>query len=241
MGKNLNEINPELKPGDRIIVIYMQGESYDSTGGIEFGATRGKVIKKINQPKFKPSDPGYGYYVEWFNDEGEIISKLPLFPESDGWMFDREYYESNPESVNENMFKSLDDLIRWGDFFAVFSKGELEKVCEMFELERRSGFSNMYTEGGRFLMTGPNYIKDFIKLKSYEKEFDERDEEIHDAIISRSQEVRDIFIRNAMKYLENKDKELETKQIQSTMQRLARNAKEYWMKNADKFLNKEII
>jgi hypothetical protein len=44
-----------------------------------------------------------------------------------------------------------------------------------------------------------------------------------------------------MKYLEKKDKEMETKQIQSMMLKLARNAKEYWMKNANKFLNKEIL
>lgn len=235
---NLNQINPEVEPGDHVILIYMQGE--ESRDDLEPGSTKGKVIKIVNQPKFRPSDPGYGYHVEWYNKDGEVVTKLPLFPESDGWLYDREYYESKPEKLNENMFKNMDDLIRWGDFFAVFSKSELEKVCEMFELERRSGFSNMYSEGGRFLMTGPNYIKDFIKVKSYEREFDERDEEIHDAIISRSQEVRDIFIRNAMKYLENKGKEPETKQIQSTMQKLARNAKEYWMKNADKFLNNEI-
>ena len=99
----------------------------------------------------------------------------------------------------------------------------------------------MYQEGGRFLLTGPKYITDFINLKSYEREFDEEDEELHKTFISRAQEVRDIFIRNAMKYLEKKDKELETKQIQSMMLKLARNAKEYWMKNANKFLNKEIL
>ena len=49
MGKNLNEINPELKPGDRIIIIYMDGESSET--GLEFGSTKGKVIEKINQPK----------------------------------------------------------------------------------------------------------------------------------------------------------------------------------------------
>ena len=238
---NFNQVNPEVEPGDRVLIIYMQGESFDSTGGIEFGTTKGKVIKKIDQPKFSPTDPGYGYYVEWYNDEGKIISKLPLFPESDGWMYDRDYYESNPENVNESMFNSLDDLIRWGEFFELFSKGELEKVCEFLELERRTGFSNMYQEGGRFLLTGPKYITDFINLKSYEREFDEEDEELHKTFISRAQEVRDIFIRNAMKYLEKKDKELETKQIQSMMLKLARNAKEYWMKNANKFLNKEIL
>lgn len=239
MGKNLNEVNPKLLPGDRVILIYMQGE--EARDDLEPGSTKGKVIKLVNQPKFRPTDPGYGYYVEWYDDEGKVVSKLPLFPESDGWIYDREYYESNPENVNEGMFENMDDLIEWGKFLQLFNKKELDRVCEMFELERRSGFFNMAMEGGRFLITGPSYIKDYIKIKSYEREFDEMDEEIHEAIISRSQEVRDIFIRNAMKYLENNNRDLETNQIQRTMLRLANTAKKYWMKNADKYINNEIL
>ena len=237
---NLNDINPEVEPGDRVRVIYMQGESYETTGGIEFGETKGKVIKKVNQPKFKPSDPGFGYYVKWFNDEGKTISKLPLFPESDGWLYDVDFYQSSPESLNENMFRNIDDLVSWGDFFAVFTKGELEKVCEFLELERRSGFSNMYTEGGRFLLTGPDYIKAFLNLRSFERTFEDEDKILHKIILSRADEVRDIFIRNAMKYLENKDEDLETSQIQRAMARLAQTSKKYWMQNADKYINKEI-
>lgn len=237
---NLNDINPEVEPGDRVRVIYMQGESYETTGGIEFGETKGKVIKKVNQPKFKPSDPGFGYYVKWFNDEGETISKLPLFPESDGWLYDIDFYQSSPESLNENMFRNIDDLVSWGDFFAVFTKGELEKVCEFLELERRSGFSNMYTEGGRFLLTGPDYIKAFLNLRSFERTFEDEDKILHKIILSRADEVRNIFIRNAMKYLENKDEDLETSQIQRAMARLAQTSKKYWMQNADKYINKEI-
>jgi hypothetical protein len=44
-----------------------------------------------------------------------------------------------------------------------------------------------------------------------------------------------------MKYFEKKDKELETNQIQIMMLKLARNAKEYWMKNTNKYINKEIL
>lgn len=240
MEKNLDEINPPLVKNDRIVIIYMHGEDSVSTGGIMFGETKGKVIDKINQPKFKPDDPGYGYKVEFYDDEGKFISKLPIFPESDAWVYDREYYESNPEKLNENMFKNIDDLIEWGEFFQVFTKGELDKICEFLELERRTGFSNMYMEGGRFLLTGPDYIKDFIKLQSYQKQFDEEDEMVNNLLVSRSQEVRDIFIRNAMKYLENKGIDPEIPQVQKMMRRLAQNAKGYWMRNADKYIHKEI-
>ena len=49
-----------------------------------------------------------------------------------------------------------------------------------------------------------------------------------------------MFIRNAMKYLENQNRELTIENIQRTMIRLAQTAKEFWMNNADKFLNSEI-
>jgi hypothetical protein len=95
-GKNLNEINPELKEHDRIILLHMDGED------VPVGS-KGKVIGIINQPKFKSSDPGYGYSVEWTDSEtGNFISKLPILPEVDGWMFDKDYYEN--ETLKENLF-----------------------------------------------------------------------------------------------------------------------------------------
>ena len=59
-------------------------------------------------------------------------------------------------------------------------------------------------------------------------------------MLSRAQRVRDIFIRGAMKYLDDKGQETEIPKIQNTMPRLATTAKEYWMKNADKYTTKEI-
>ena len=101
----------------------------------------------------------------------------------------------------------------------------------------------MAMEGGRFLLTGPDYIKAFFNLKSFERPLKDKDKLLHKTILSRSQEVRDIFIRNAMKYLENKDKDkvFENDQIQKTMVRLANTAKKYWMMNSDKYINNEIL
>ena len=233
MKKNFNEINPELKKGDVVMLLHMEGES------VPVGS-RGFVVEKIVQPKFKPKDSGYGYKVEWHDKKGNIISTYPLFPEDDGWVFDKKYYESNPENLQEDMFKNVDDLVAWGDFLNTFGKDDLNSICEFFELERRCGFFNMVTEGGRFLLSGRDYIKSFIKLKSFEINFDEKDKNTHKLLLSRSQEVIDIFIRGAMKYLEEKDQELEIPNIQKTMRRLAITSKQLWMRNADKYLNKEI-
>jgi hypothetical protein len=89
-------------------------------------------------------------------------------------------------------------------------------------------------------LVGPSYIKDFFKLQRYNRDYDEDKEILIEKLISRSQNMRDMFIRNAMKYLENQDKELSINNVQRTMIRLAQTAKEFWMNNADKFLNNEI-
>ena len=236
MKKNFKEINPELKEGDVVFLLHMEGESM-SIG------SRGIVKGKIDQPKFISTDPGYGYAVEWYDrDTNKFLLKLPLFPESDGWVFDKEYYESK-DNINESafdMFSNIDSLVEWGEFFQLINKTELNIICELLELERRSGFFNMITDGGSFLLSGPEYIKDFIRLQSYRKEFDEEEEEVHELILSRAQKVRDIFIRKSMKYLEDKGQEVEIPKIQRMMVRLAQTAKKYWINNADKYLNKEI-
>ena len=235
MKKNFKEINPELKEGDVVFLLHMDGES------VPIGS-RGVVKDKIPQPKQRSTDSGYGYKVFWYDKEGNIISKYPLFPEDDGWIFDKEYYESN-DNINESafdMFSNIDSLVEWGEFFQLISKTELNTICELLELERRSGFFNMITDGGSFLLSGPEYIKDFIRLQSYRKEFDEEEEEVHELILSRAQKVRDIFIRKSMKYLEDKGQEVEIPKIQRMMVRLAQTAKKHWVNNADKYLNKEI-
>ena len=227
----MSKLNPKLKKDDRIVLVHMDGESIGA--GI-----KGKVLGVTNTPNMSSKDLGYQYDVQWFDDEGNPLSKLSLIPEVDAWIFDKDNYES--KSLNEIQFKNLDDLISLGDFLKIFGNKDLNRISEFFELERRSGFFNMATDGGKFLLSGPDYIESFIKLKSFENNFNEEDENIHKLLLSRSQEVRDIFIRGAMKYLEEKDQELEIPNIQKTMQRLAITSKQLWMRNADKYLNKEI-
>lgn len=227
----MSKLNPKLKKDDRIVLVHMDGESIGA--GI-----KGKVLGVTNTPNMSSKDLGYQYDVQWFDDEGNPLSKLSLIPEVDAWIFDKDNYES--KSLNEIQFKNLEDLISWGDFLKIFGNKDLNRISEFFELERRSGFFNMATDGGKFLLSGPDYIESFIKLKSFENDFNEEDKNIHKLLLSRAQEVRDIFIRGAMKYLEEKDQELEIPNIQKTMKRLAITSKQLWMRNADKYLNKEI-
>ena len=225
-----NKLNPELKKDDRIVLVHMDGESLGA--GI-----KGKVIGIENVPKFTSRDIGVQYRVEWYDENNNIFSRLSLIPEEDAWIIDTDY---DVESLQEIKIKDVDDLVAWGDFLNTFGKDDLNSICEFFELERRCGFFNMVTEGGRFLLSGRDYIKSFIKLKSFEINFDEKDKNTHKLLLSRAQEVRDIFIRGAMKYLEEKDQEPDIPNIQKTMQKLARTSKEWWKNNANKYVNKKI-
>ena len=93
MKKNLKQINPELEPGDRIILVYMD----DYTSSVPIGS-KGIVHEdpksyKVHVPKFSPKDSGYGYYVSWYDEDGKFISKLTLLPGDDSWIYDKDYYK----------------------------------------------------------------------------------------------------------------------------------------------------
>jgi hypothetical protein len=78
-------------------------------------------------------------------------------------------------------------------------------------------------------LTGPSYIEDYFKLQRYHTDYSENKEILIKELISRSQYMRDLFIRNAMEYLENQERELSIDNIQRTMIRLAQTSKEFWM------------
>ena len=220
-------LNPKLDVGDRIILVHMDGEDVGP-------GTKGEVIKIEKIPSFG-SSIDYQYRVNWFDNEGKVISTLSLLPDVDGWLLDEE-----KEDIQEINFKSLDDLISKGDFLACFSKRDLDEVYKFLELERRIGSHNMAMEGGKFLLMGPDYIRDFFKLQSYHRTPDEEKEILIDKLIGRAQDMYDLFVRASIKYLENKDSEITIPAVQRTMGRLATTAKQFWMFGGDKFLNKEI-
>jgi len=182
------------------------------------------------------SDVGIQYRVEWYDENNNIFSRLSLIPEEDAWIIDTDY---DVESLQEIKIKDVDDLVKIGEFLSLFDKGEINKIYEFLELERRLGTHNMYVEGGKFILAGPDYIEDYVKLKSYDTEFNEDDEVIIDKLIERSLQMRDIFIRASIKLLENENKETSVSNIQNSMQRLSNTAKKFWMQEAHKTINKE--
>lgn len=70
--------NPKLSVGDRILLVHMEGETlYD---------LEGKVIGVETVPKFDNNSSGIQYKVEWYDEDGNIVSNLSLIPETDSWL-----------------------------------------------------------------------------------------------------------------------------------------------------------
>jgi hypothetical protein len=205
-------INPELKKNDRIILIHMNGETMGS--GI-----KGKVLKKVSLPY--NSDM---YDVEWYEDdyESKVISNLSLIVGVDSWIFDMDQ-----KQIQERNFKDLDEIISFSTFLKLMSKSDRNKIIELFNLERDLSTHNMFTEGGKFLACGPEYIKDYIKLISYDNDFTEDRNDIIDEIISKSQETKDILIRSAIKSLEDNKEEITISKVQTRILNIIRVFKSY--------------
>ena len=186
-------MEPTLKTGDRIFLIEMYGEN--------LALLKGKVLGIENMPKETPEDPGFRYKMEWYDDDGKVISTLPMMPDLDTWIMDDELNQQNLEEIN---FRNIDELVSKGDFFAAFTKGELEDVFKFLELERRIGSHNMAMEGGKFLLMGPDYIRDFFKLQSYHNKPSEKKQILINKLIDKSSQIYNLFLRASMKYFENK-------------------------------------
>jgi hypothetical protein len=219
MGKNLKKINPELESGDRIILLYMEDESI----GV---GTKGKVLGKENVPKFSKNDLGYQYRMEWYDEDGKVISRLSLIPEVDGWIYDKEFYLNGPEQISEIDFSNTDEVMKYAELVRVLPKSKMKKVMEYLELIRQLGIVNMF-QAGSFIGVSSEYFKDYMKLKSYEHEYDE---DLVDKIIEMSDEVRDILISTSIEYLEKNNKEVTVSNVQKRMKVIANSCLKVFIK-----------
>jgi hypothetical protein len=205
----MSKKNPQLQEGDRIVLIYMPGESLDT-------GTKGKVIKIEKAPSFGDKD-GIQYRVEWYNDDENVISTLSLLPESDTWILDPEFKQKN---LQERRFDDLEPLIRHHEWAKLFKKSDLKYVMEFLELIRQLGVVNMF-QSGQFLGQTKDYITKYFDLYRMQRELDENDEELIEQIIERAEMVRNIMISAAIKDLERKNTEITGRSATNRVNRLA--------------------
>ena len=214
MNKNQN---PKLKKGDRVILVNMPGEKLDT-------GDKGKVIKIGDQPS---NELGFDYLykMEWYDDDGKIISDLSLLPQSDTWMLDREYDQNN---LNEARIIDLDDLIKRHEWSRLFKKSDLKYVMEYLDIIRRLGVVNMF-ESGQFLNQTKEYLTKYFDLYRMQQDLDDKNKEMIEKILEMSENVRNIMISAAINDLEQKNKEITGSSATYRVNKLATEVVKYFM------------
>lgn len=128
--------------------------------------------------------------------------------------------------LREMKFDSLDDLETFGEYAKIFSKSDMKMLNKYLHLIRDLGVVNMF-QAGDFLLMSPEYFKDFMKLKSYERDFDEN---ILEEIKAMMPTIINIMISASIKIVENKGVEVTPKNVERQMKILASTTLKYYMK-----------
>ena len=212
--------NPQLKVGDRIILIYMPGEDIDT-------GTKGRV-KSIGQAPTFGGSPDYMYNIEWLDDDNKVISTLSLLPEADSWILDPEFTQNDLNDAKNRVITDLDELISRHEWSRLFKKSDLKYIMEYLEVIRQLGVVNMF-QSGQFLGQTKDYLTKYFDLYRMQRELDDNDEEKIEKILEMSENVRNIMISAAITDLEQKNVEITGKSATNRVNRLATELVKHFM------------
>lgn len=212
--------NPQLKQGDRIILIYMPGEDIDT-------GTKGRV-KSIGQAPTFGGSPDYMYNIEWLDDDNKVISTLSLLPEVDSWILDPEFTQNDLNESKSRVITDLDELISRHEWSRLFKKSDLKYIMGYLEIIRQLGVVNMF-QSSQFLGQTKDYLTKYFDLYRMQRELDDNDEEKIEKILEMSENVRNIMISAAITDLEQKNVEITGKSATNRVNRLATELVKHFM------------
>lgn len=200
-------LNPELKIGDSVICLHMDGETSISPG------TKG-VVKSISKVF---GDIQYG--VDWENG-----SKLDLITSVDAWDTEDNYNQRKLRRMNKkditetSSYEANKVLIKNIDIFKYFNMKFLQKYLIMV---RNSGITNMFGSSP-YLYIGREKIEQEMNYKDLEgEEFEE--------MLENADEAKDEMIRGTVKYLEANNKEISVGNVKKYLPRFATKVVENYM------------
>ena len=175
------KLNPELKVGNRIMCLHMEGET-----GVPPG-TLG-TVRRISRDPFESPDENI-INVNWDNG-----STLALISSTDAWKFSPE--ESIQESTNSN--SEWDFIVKNEDVLENF---DWRWLREFLYKIRKSGIINMFG-ASPLLYAGKQHID------RYYGEGREDDENFQ-AVLDDADEARNKIVQGVMKYMEKNNKDLD--------------------------------
>jgi uncharacterized protein YjgD (DUF1641 family) len=185
-------LNPELKKGDRIVLLQMKDEDTIPPG------TKGTVKKDYEL---------FGemqYSVEWDNG-----STLNLLSSQDAWVYEEDYLKRRKKNIKEN---DLDKLVSNKDIFKDF---DVRFLVSFMKKLRESGIVNMIGSSS-YLWMG----RDRIYHQNYNNPIAE-DNEAYDELLDMANESQSKMISGVIKVLEKEGKEPELYNINRYLKKYA--------------------
>ena len=129
--------------------------------------------------------------------------------------------------LNETNFSNLDQLIEFGEYAEIVNKSEMKIMNEFLLLIRESGIVNM-NESGKFLFMTKDHFDAMINYMKYERGFDEKTVKVLKEASKKIEDVRNIVISAAMRYVENRDEELTNDNLQPVIRRIILSTLNYY-------------
>ena len=137
-----SNLNPELKEGDRVVLLKMMFDDKNFERGM-YSGLKGTVKKKSDSP----FPPYYEYDVEWDNGRN-----LKLIPNEDVWMIEK----SKPIKESFDV-----DAVKRSKNFLKYVRPNTPYFKFMRELQK-SGLVNMILESLSFPAFGEDRLKNYI-------------------------------------------------------------------------------
>ena len=133
--------------------------------------------------------------------------------------------ESQYKQLTEMDFRNLDDVIKFGEFSEHFKKEDLKKINKFLLLIRELGVVNMFQAGDFFLMS-VQYFKDFMKMKSYERDYDE---DVISEIEEMLPHISSIMVGAGIDVVEKSGSEVTPKSVERAIKKLVSSIMKYYM------------
>jgi hypothetical protein len=188
-------MNPKVKEGDKIVLVYMKDEQGMTPG------TKG-VVTRVQEDPFEKDDLLIS--VDWENGRN-----LSIVSAEDLWLLDE------GERLNEGGNHHWTDWQRVSDVL-----GRENKILyDFFEKLRLSSVMNML-ESTHFIYSGSDYLRRYIQFNQYENYDEDKYEELYDA----ADDAKHAMIRLSIESLERKGKEPSLENMNSEVKSLARQA-----------------
>jgi len=195
------QLNPPVKPGDKIVCYHMDGETGVPAG--TFG-----VVKTVSRDPFETETDGQIISVDWENG-----SKLSLLTTTDAWKKVVEEIQEQTGSPEYDFFSKNPEIFENFDY--KFFKKYLLKL-------RESGVVNMF-QASPFLYSGKEWID------RYHGE-NQEDNDAFQEVLEMADNAKNKMIQGLLKYMKSKDMDVDDMaRVNNLINRFAMKINQFYM------------